>query len=1144
MSVDNLAGQTLGQYELKELLGAGGMGAVYRAHQKNLNRWVAVKVLPASLASQTLYLERFNREAETSASLEHQHIVPVYDYGVQRGTSYVVMRLLTGGTLAERLTDHLTNEKPLPAPREIADLLKKIASALDYAHRQGVIHRDVKPSNIMFDSQGVPFLVDFGIAKLIEATSAGLTGTNMTMGTPSYMPPEQWRGEKVTPASDQYSLAVIAYQLLVSKLPFEATTPYALMHKHLNEIPTPPHLERTDIPESLTLVLERALAKQPEDRFTNCTSFAESFENACSGFEDVKTTFFTTPIQVRTKITPRTTLRNERDVRNGTTILPVQKPWYQKPVTWLAAGLAVMLFGAIVFIIANKSNDNNNKKTTHTAIAQQATPTATLDEFDPNVAVQATIDAQSTRVAFEATGTAFQSTVDAGVQARAETATATLWTKTPTPTSSRTPTPTNTRTYTPTPTNTPSATATASDTNTPTQTLTPSTTYTPSQTFTPTDTLEATYTPTATATNTATRTPSATNTATASPTNTPVPTIDTRATIQALQNQPTPTLRTNYNPQLVDYVPGILVFGPESGNFTYRDDGFIRSTTTTTNTRDFIAEVTFVNPYPTTEATWDAGFLFRQVETNQHLRLTLDSNLDYTLSNWEGDDTVTDIESGKIFGFNLEDGDTNQLMLVVTDGTGLLFINGSLVTTLNISSRLDSGTVSFGTSLVQGNLSDGEIMRYRDFAVWSIQENACILSPQTQERPRQDPNEDVEIATNIAAGDELLATGVTTASDQSQWWQVAGNLWVRDDNVTTSGDCAAVPVINTQAATPTMTPSPTPASVGDASSWPIAAAPVVGPASGTLKEVDNQLIDYVSAQVKLRDFITEVVVANPSPAPEAWDFGFLIHDQGTEFYTIALSSVGEWDVVLTLDSGTNTVASGTVDNFDTTQGGSNRFRLIAFGDSGLLYLNDKFVTAIDLTGLPDAGDVSIASGLDSAYDIDQLFDYSDFTIWPLEQIYGPVEGSLKHETDGNLETTFARGSAQDFVMTTTFTNPYDATQNNWDYGFLFRNSPTETYIFGVDSTQNWILFLLQNNQYTTLAQGEIPQLNLAEGEQNQLTILAVGELGYLFINNQLVTQFDLSTLVASGGFALNIGLINEVDGETTDYSAFNIWRLQ
>jgi serine/threonine-protein kinase len=266
MSTPNLSGQIFGPFELRELLGAGGMGSVYRAYQRTLNRAVAIKVLPSTLAAEEDFVERFHREAETVAALEHPHIIPVYDYGVQEGTSYIVMRLLTGGTLADRINRREAQQQPLPSLSDVADLLYQLAGAFDYAHSRGIIHRDVKPNNIMFDNQGNAFLVDFGIAKLLASTSA-LTATGSVLGTPLYMAPEQWRAEQPVAATDQYALGVTIYHLLTGRVPFEAPTPYGLMHKHINEIPTAPHVVRADLPEEATTVLGRVLAKTPEERF-------------------------------------------------------------------------------------------------------------------------------------------------------------------------------------------------------------------------------------------------------------------------------------------------------------------------------------------------------------------------------------------------------------------------------------------------------------------------------------------------------------------------------------------------------------------------------------------------------------------------------------------------------------------------------------------------------------------------------------------------------------------------------------------------------------------------------------------------------------------------------------------------------------
>ncbi|MBZ0278681.1 MAG: serine/threonine protein kinase, partial [Anaerolineae bacterium] len=280
MSIENLSGRQLGKYQLKKLLGIGGMGAVYQAFQTDLKRYVAIKVLPPAFAQEPGYAERFDREAQTAARLEHSHIVPVYDYGVQDGITYVVMRLLTGGSLVDRIQERQKNNAPLPSLREIADILKQLASALDYAHSEGVVHRDIKASNVMFDNQGSAFLVDFGIAKLVNATSAltNLTSAGAAMGTPSYMAPEQWRGDAITGAADQYALGVMTYAMVTGRMPFEADTPYAYMHKHFNEMPTPPEMLRSGLPENLKLVLARALAKEPGERYPTVTAFAQAFE--------------------------------------------------------------------------------------------------------------------------------------------------------------------------------------------------------------------------------------------------------------------------------------------------------------------------------------------------------------------------------------------------------------------------------------------------------------------------------------------------------------------------------------------------------------------------------------------------------------------------------------------------------------------------------------------------------------------------------------------------------------------------------------------------------------------------------------------------------------------------------------------------
>ena len=306
VNIRALSGQMFGQYELRELIGMGGMGAVYRAYQPSLQRPVALKLLPPAIASEASYTERFRREAQTAARLEHAHIVPVYDYGNQGGIYYVVMRLLTGMSLADRLEHAEKTDGKLPSLKETAEVLKQLARALDYAHSRGVIHRDIKASNVMFDDQGSSFLVDFGIAKLVGATTS-LTGTGVTMGTPSYMAPEQWRGESITASTDQYALGVMTYIMVTGRMPFEGQTPYALMHKHLSEQPTPPQIWRSDLPEPVKDVLDTAMAKAPRDRFPSMRAFAEAFEEAVKDSASEPTDFFTRSLPPKALPTPSAT---------------------------------------------------------------------------------------------------------------------------------------------------------------------------------------------------------------------------------------------------------------------------------------------------------------------------------------------------------------------------------------------------------------------------------------------------------------------------------------------------------------------------------------------------------------------------------------------------------------------------------------------------------------------------------------------------------------------------------------------------------------------------------------------------------------------------------------------------------------------
>ncbi len=274
MNYKQLAGVDLDEYRLVQLIGSGGMSAVYRAHQAELARDVAVKVLSSQLALDDAYLTRFNQEARIAASLEHAHIVPVYDFGTHNQMMYVVMRLLTGGTVLDKMQGQPMN------PHEVTTIVTAIAQALDYAHGRGIVHRDVKPGNIMFDAQGTAYLVDFGIAKATQQQDLGLTAQNMVLGTPLYMPPEQWQGQTPVPATDQYALAVITYQMLTGVPAFVGSSPQNIMYQHLNDTPAPANQINPALSSAVSLVLARAMAKSPTDRYPVITNFANALSQA------------------------------------------------------------------------------------------------------------------------------------------------------------------------------------------------------------------------------------------------------------------------------------------------------------------------------------------------------------------------------------------------------------------------------------------------------------------------------------------------------------------------------------------------------------------------------------------------------------------------------------------------------------------------------------------------------------------------------------------------------------------------------------------------------------------------------------------------------------------------------------------------
>ncbi|PJF31935.1 MAG: hypothetical protein CUN51_03060 [Candidatus Thermofonsia Clade 1 bacterium] len=567
----DLTGQRLGKFEILSVLGKGGMAVVYRARQADLGREVAIKVMKASLADSEDFLARFRREAHLIAQLDHPHIITIYEYGQEGDTVFLAMRLLTGGSLADRL-----RERGALSLDETSRITRQVASALTLAHSRGVIHRDLKPQNVLFDSSDNAVLTDFGIAK-VDNSSTLVTGTGIAIGTPSYMAPEQWRGEPVDLRIDIYALGLMLFEMLTGRLPFIGDTPASLMFKHLTEPPPRIRQLRSDLPASIEAVILRALAKNREDRYGSAQELVEDLDAALAG----------KPLSTRTPAAPTESAYGTPTAPIITSIgtpspleatvtapaLPAERKRGTAPILLIGGVVILALIGVLLALLggnsgtagleatvtaerlallaltetasaqpsptpspsvtntpspepsatftltsAPTSTSTNTATATHTPTATPSiTPTATNTPSatpTPNLTETLAAQVRQTQQA-EALIAAFANTIvaETAIFEQGLTQTATLWTLTP----SSTPTPTFTFTPSDTPTSTPTPTFTA--------TSTPTSTPTPTFTATPTPTPTATSTPSLTPTQTATPTEAPTPTETATPTETIEPTL-------------------------------------------------------------------------------------------------------------------------------------------------------------------------------------------------------------------------------------------------------------------------------------------------------------------------------------------------------------------------------------------------------------------------------------------------------------------------------------------------------------------------------------------------------------------------------------------------------------------------------------------
>ncbi len=393
----NLKGKDLGRYHLIEPLGEGGMAMVYKAYDATLDRNVAIKVIRTEIGGDPTFLQRFQREAKALAKLDHPYILKVLDYGEQEGLPYLVMPFVAGGTLKARMGSPTS-------PGETARILAPIARALAYAHQQGIIHRDVKPANILITPTGEPMLSDFGIAKMLENEGhTQLTATGVGMGTPDYMAPEQWLGT-VDARTDVYALGVILFQMITGRLPYSADTPAAVLLKHMQDpLPRPGDFV-PGLADSVERVIFKALAKDPADRFHSMDRFAEALERMAQSVEQSPQA---------TIAAPQETMAAPFDTPVGSTF-PTRQAYSAQPapaparrgMPWLPVSgrtlaliaVGCLVLGAISFILLRNPQKASQAPTPSPAVmivpsativkGEAATPTGIMVAAAPPAAIE------------------------------------------------------------------------------------------------------------------------------------------------------------------------------------------------------------------------------------------------------------------------------------------------------------------------------------------------------------------------------------------------------------------------------------------------------------------------------------------------------------------------------------------------------------------------------------------------------------------------------------------------------------------------------------------------------------------------------------------------------------------------------------
>lgn len=341
-------GENVGPYRVTDQLGQGGMATVFKAYHAALDRYVAIKVLHPAFKEDPQFTSRFQREARVVAMLEHPNIVPIYDYAEHNGHPYLVMKFIEGQTLKARL-----EQGPLTKTKA-GEIVDSIGSALTYAHERGVLHRDIKPSNILLCPDGSIYLADFGLARIAEAGASTLS-QDMMLGTPQYISPEQAQGSRdLDDGTDIYSFGVVLYEIVVGKVPFNADTPFSIIHDHIYTPLPIPRVVNPHVPEEVELVLLKSLAKNREDRFDSVQHQVEAFDAAVRG--DV-VEFIPGMAKAQIVEQTETAVDSVREVSLAEASEVDSPPTKKKRWPWIIAGIVLASICLFAFLAAVGSSE-------------------------------------------------------------------------------------------------------------------------------------------------------------------------------------------------------------------------------------------------------------------------------------------------------------------------------------------------------------------------------------------------------------------------------------------------------------------------------------------------------------------------------------------------------------------------------------------------------------------------------------------------------------------------------------------------------------------------------------------------------------------------------------------------------------------